>query len=274
METAVSMNKFFEVAMQAAEEASAIVREGAARPKNVQYKGDVDLVTETDERSEAAIVSRLRKEFPDHAIVAEEGSEGAPLGAKYCWYIDPLDGTTNFAHGYPCFATSIALHENGVPLVGVVVNPIAQETFSAVRGEGAKLNGKPIRVSSVPKLATSLVATGFPTHMREDSANIQYYWGFTLNSHGVRRDGSAALDLCTVACGRLEGFWEFGLKSWDVAAGMLIVIEAGGKVTDINGGAFHVGSPHVLATNGLIHEDMRARAAEIAKKIAASKQAV
>jgi myo-inositol-1(or 4)-monophosphatase len=266
------MKKFFEVAIAAAEEAADIIREGDARPKHVQYKGDVDLVTETDKRSEAAIVARIRKAFPDHAIVAEEGSEGAPRGAKYCWYVDPLDGTTNFAHGYPCFAASMALHEDGVPLVGVVVNPIARETFSAVRGEGAHLNGKPIRVSATPKLATSLVATGFPTHMRESSANIQYYWGFTLNSHGVRRDGSAALDLCTVACGRFEGFWEFGLKSWDVAAGMLIITEAGGKVTDINGGPFHVGAPHILASNGLVHEEMRLRAAEIAKKVAAGKQ--
>jgi myo-inositol-1(or 4)-monophosphatase len=267
------MKNFFEVAMQAAEEAAEIIREGDARPKNVQYKGDVDLVTETDKRAEAAIVARIRKAFPDHAIVAEEGSEGAPRGATYCWYIDPLDGTTNFAHGYPCFASSIALHKDGVPLVGVVVNPMARETFSAVRGEGAHRNGKPIHVSTTPQLATSLVATGFPTHMREDSANIQYYWGFTLNSHGVRRDGSAALDLCTVACGRFEGFWEFGLKSWDVAAGMLIITEAGGKVTDINGGEYHAGGPHILASNGLIHEDMRLRAAEIAKKVAAGKPA-
>ena len=268
------MPNFFEVAIEAAEEAAEIIRQGNARPKNVQYKGDVDLVTETDKRSEAAIVARIRKAFPDHAIVAEEGSEGAPRGAKYCWYIDPLDGTTNFAHGYPCFASSIALHEDGVPLVGVVVNPIAREMFSAVRGQGAHLNGKPIHVSPTAKLASSLVATGFPTHLREDSANIQYYWGFTLNSHGVRRDGSAALDLCTVACGRFEGFWEFGLKSWDVAAGMLIITEAGGKVTDLNGGAFDVGAPHILATNALIHDEMQRRAAEIAKKVAAGRNAV
>jgi myo-inositol-1(or 4)-monophosphatase len=265
------MNKFFDVAMQAAEEAAAIIRQGAARPKNVQYKGDVDLVTETDRRSEAAIVGRIRRIFPDHAIIAEEGSEGAPRGGKYCWYIDPLDGTTNFAHGYPCFAVSIALHEEGVPLVGVVVNPMAQETFSAVRGEGAALNGRPIHVSTVAKLASSLVATGFPTHLRENSGNIQYYWGFTLNSHGVRRDGSAALDLCTVACGRFEGFWEFGLKSWDTAAGMLIVSEAGGKVTDLEGREYRPGGPHILATNGLIHNEMRDFAAEIAQKAAAMK---
>jgi len=265
------MNKFFEVAMQASKEAATIIREGAARPKHVQYKGDVDLVTETDRRSEVAIVNRIRDAFPEHAIVAEEGSDSGPRDAKYRWYIDPLDGTTNFAHGYPCFAASIGLHEDGVPLVAVVVNPMADETFSAVRGKGALLNGNPIRVSRVPKLATSLVATGFPTHLRENSGNIQYYWGFTLNSHGVRRDGAAALDLCAVACGRFEGFWEFGLKSWDTAAGMLIVSEAGGKVTDLNGAEYRPGGASILATNGLIHDEMRQFAAEIAGKNAVAR---
>jgi myo-inositol-1(or 4)-monophosphatase len=264
------MNEFLELALEIAAEAAVIVREGAERPKNIQYKGDVDLVTETDKRSEAAIVRRIRKEFPDHAIVAEEGSEGAPRGAKYCWYIDPLDGTTNFAHGYPCFCTSIGLQENDVPIAGVVVNPIANETFSAARGGGARLNGRPIHVSKVPKLAESLVATGFPTHMRHHSANMDYYWGFTLRSHGVRRDGSAALDLCSVACGRFEGFWEFGLNSWDTAAGALIIREAGGKVTDLDGTEYRVGGPSVLASNGLVHEEMRVLAVEIATNVAAS----
>ena len=263
------MDQFLEVAMAAAADAAEIVRAGAAQPKRIEYKGDVDLVTETDRRSEAAIVARIREAFPGHAIVAEEGSEGAPRGAKYCWYIDPVDGTTNFAHGYPCFATSIALLEDDIPLVGVVVNPIAKETFSAARGKGAQLNGKPIHVSAVPNLAAGLVATGFPTKMlRHKRANIEYYWGFTLRSHGVRRDGSAALDLCTVACGRFEGFWEFGLHSWDTAAGILIVREAGGKVTDFNGEEYSVGGPNILATNGLIHEEMRLLALEIGAKIA------
>src|SRR5215831_12096277 len=264
------MNDFLRVALEAAAEAAAIVRAGAEQPKKIQYKGEVDLVTETDKRSEEAIVRRIRESFPDHAIVAEEGSEGAPRGAKYCWYIDPLDGTTNFAHGYPCFATSIALQEDDSSIVGVVVNPMTNETFSAAKGEGAKLNGQPIHVSTTPKLATSLVATGFPTHMRYDSANIQYYWGFTLRSHGVRRDGSAALDLCTVACGRFEGFWEFGLHSWDTAAGMLIVREAGGKVTDLDGREYRAGGPSILASNGLVHDEMRVLAGEITTKIASS----
>jgi myo-inositol-1(or 4)-monophosphatase len=263
------MNEFLEFALEVAAEAAAIVRAGAEAPKRIEYKGDVDLVTETDRRAEAAIVARIRKKFPGHAVVAEEGSEGAPRGAKYCWYVDPLDGTTNFAHGYPCFCTSIALQENDVPLVGVVINPMANETFSAARCSGALLNGKSIHVSAVPKLATSLVSTGFPTHMRHNSANMDFYWGFTLRSHGVRRDGSAALDLCSVACGRFEGFWEFGLNSWDTAAGTLIVREAGGKVTDLNGTEHRAGGPNILATNGLVHEEMRELASEIAAKVAA-----
>ena len=262
------MNEFLALALEAAAEAAAIIRAGAEKPKTIEYKGEVDLVTETDRRAEAAIVGRIRKRFPDHAIVAEEGSEGAPRGARYTWYIDPLDGTTNFAHGYPCFASSIAVYEGQTPVAGVVVNPMLNETFSAARGEGAYLNGKPIRVSSVPKLGAGLVATGFPTHMRHNSANMDFYWGFTLRSHGVRRDGSAALDLCTVACGRFEGFWEFGLNSWDTAAGSLIIREAGGKVTAIDGGEYPLGGPTILVSNGLVHDEMRELSAEILAKVA------
>jgi myo-inositol-1(or 4)-monophosphatase len=180
--------------------------------------------------------------------------------------VDPLDGTTNFAHGYPCFAVSIALLEDGVPLVGVVFNSIADELFSAARGHGAFLNQRPIHVSAAQRMAVSLVATGFPTHKRGDNLNIHYYWHFTLHSHGVRRDGSAALDLCSVACGRFEAFWEFGLKSWDTAAGILIVTEAGGKVTDLSGGPYHPGGPDLLVTNGHIHAEMQQMMAEIATR--------
>jgi myo-inositol-1(or 4)-monophosphatase len=266
------MNEFLEFALEVAAEAAAIVRSGHEKPKRIEYKGDVDLVTETDRGAERAIVGRIRSRFPDHAIVAEEGSEGAPRGAKYCWYIDPLDGTTNFAHGYPCFCTSIALQENDAPLVGVVVNAVANETFTAVRGQGAHLNGKPIHVSPIPRLGESLVATGFPTHMRHNSANMDFYWGFTLRSHGVRRDGSAALDLCSVAAGRFEGFWEFGLNSWDTAAGTLIVREAGGRVTQLDGAEHRAGGPNILATNGLVHEEMRDLANEILAKVGPMKR--
>ena len=254
------MSQFLEVAIETAREAGAILRHEFDRPKQISYKGEVDIVTESDRHSEALIIARLRKHFPDHAIIAEEGGGGG-VGAKYCWHVDPLDGTTNFAHGYPCFAVSIGLAEDGQPVAGAVFNPVSEELFTAARGEGAYLNGKPIRVSTIEKLATSLVATGFPTHHRKRSANINYYWEYTLRSHGVRRDGSAALDLCSVACGRFDAFWEFGLKSWDTAAGVLLVQEAGGKVSDLSGGPYRLGEPQLLASNGRIHGEMQAVAA-------------
>jgi myo-inositol-1(or 4)-monophosphatase len=266
------MNHFLEVAVEAAREAGAILRAEFDRPKKISYKGEVDIVTESDRRSEAAIVARLRSHFPQHGIVAEEGGGGADgtrRGAKYVWHVDPLDGTTNFAHGYPCFAVSIGLVEDGEPVVAAVLNPIADELFTAARGEGAYLGPKRIQVSPVEKLATSLVATGFPTHQRTTSVNIQYYWDFTLRSHGVRRDGSAALDLCSVACGRFEGFWEFGLNSWDTAAGTLIVREAGGIVSDLEGRPYRPGDKTILASNGKVHEEMKQVAAGIAERVAA-----
>jgi myo-inositol-1(or 4)-monophosphatase len=259
------MNKFLEVALEAAREAGAVLLSEHSRPQKISYKGEVDLVTETDKRSEAIVVGRLRREFPDHRIVAEEGSSGAAGASRYEWHVDPLDGTTNFAHGYPCFAVSIGLLEDGKPLVGVVFNPVSDELFSAARGEGAFLNQKPIHVSDIKKLATSLVSTGFPTHNRASNLNIHYYWQFTLRSHGVRRDGSAALDLCSVACGRFDAFWEFGLNSWDTAAGILMITEAGGAVTDLRGAWYRPGGPELLVTNGHIHAEMQQMMAEVAE---------
>ena len=261
------MNEFLKVASDTAREAGAVLRREFDRPKKISYKGEVDIVTESDRRSEEIIVARIREHFPDHAIIAEEGggASAAAAGAKYCWHVDPLDGTTNFAHGYPCFAVSIGLSEDGEPIAGVVFNPVSDEFFTAARGEGAYLNGQPIHVSSIDKLATSLVATGFPTHQRKRSANMNYYWEFTLRSHGVRRDGSAALDLCSVACGRFDAYWEFRLNSWDTAAGALLVREAGGLVTAIEGGPYHLGGPSLLASNGLIHDEMKA-VSEIAER--------
>lgn len=264
------MNQSLEVAIDAAREAGSILRAEFDRPKQISYKGEVDLVTESDKRSESIIVSKLRNHFPQHAIVAEEGSRVAAAGAKYCWHVDPLDGTTNFAHSYPCFAVSIGLVEDGEPLVALVLNPIADELFTAVRGEGAYLGHKRIHVSTVEKLATSLVSTGFPSHQRANNRNIYYYWDFTLRSHGVRRDGSAALDLCSVAAGRFDGFWEFGLNSWDTAAGMLIVTEAGGMVSDLEGRPYHPGDRSILATNGRIHTEMQAVAAHVAERAASA----
>ena len=191
---------------------------------------------------------------------------GCGRGAKYCWHVDPLDGTTNFAHGYPCFAVSIGLTEDGEPIAGAVFNPIADELFTAARGEGAYLNGKPIRVSSVEKLAHSLVATGF----RRISASEAQTWSTTGNLRcaptASARDGSAALDLCSVACGRFDAFWEFRLNSWDTAAGMLLVREAGGTVTDLAGRSYRPGGFDMLASNGRIHEEMRDIATEIGER--------
>lgn len=270
-------NPFLEVAIEAAREAGGILLAEYARPVKISYKADVDIVTQADRRSEDAVVARLRTHFPKHIVVAEEGTGhehlGASPSARYRWYVDPLDGTTNFAHGYPCFAVSIALAEAAADgsgaeelLAGVVFNPISNEMFTAARGEGAHLNQKRIAVSKVERLASSLVGTGFPTHKRTSSPNIQYYWQFTLASHGVRRDGSAALDLCMVACGRFDGFWEFGLKPWDTAAGVLIVQEAGGQVSDLEGRPYRIGGPSLLGTNGRVHQEMIAVAADIARE--------
>jgi myo-inositol-1(or 4)-monophosphatase len=256
---------YLEAAIAVAREAGGILREEYRCPADIEYKGDVDLVTQADRRSEEAIVARLREYFPEHAIAAEEGG-GNDSKSEYCWHVDPLDGTTNFAHHYPCFCISIALARGEQILAAVIYNPIYEELFAAARGEGATLNGKPIRVSKVSALATSLLCTGFPVHKRVATPNLQYYWEFTLRSHGVRRDGSAALDLACVAAGRFDGFWEFGLKKWDTAAGVLLVEEAGGQVSDFAGQPYRLGGPMILATNGVIHEEMRAMALEVSQR--------
>jgi myo-inositol-1(or 4)-monophosphatase len=255
---------FLEVAVAAAREAGEIISAAMDRPKHISYKGEVDLVTETDNKSEAAILARLGRQFPDHAIVAEEGGASGPrTSAEYRWHVDPLDGTTNFAHGYPVFAVSLGLLQHGEPLIAAIYNPVTRELFTAILGRGAFRNGKAIHVSPVDQLSRSLLATGFPSHKRVQNPNIHYYWEFTLRSHGVRRAGAAALDLCSVACGQFEGFWEFGLKSWDTAAGILLVREAGGQVTNFDGEAFHPGDLECLASNGLIHGEMQRIASSI-----------
>ena len=261
------MNSYLEVAVNTAREAGAILLEEFHRPVKISYKGEVDLVTQADRRSEGVIVSRLRSHFPQHAIVAEEGG-GTESQSAFRWHVDPLDGTTNFAHGYPCFAVSIGLEEAGELLAGVIYQPVSKELFTAVKGEGAYLNGRKIEVSQVEKLATSLLGTGFPSVKRAQNPNIHYYWDFTLRSHGVRRDGSAALDLAAVACGRFDGFWEFGLHSWDTAAGVLMVREAGGMVTQFDGRPYRLGDRELLASNGRVHEEMKAVAAGIAERAA------
>src|SRR5215471_4186558 len=227
-------NHYLEVAVETALEAGKILREEYALPPDIKYKGGVDLVTQADQRSERAIVARLSKHFPSHSISAEEGS-GERRSSEFQWHVDPLDGTTNFAHKYPCFSVSIAVARGENLLAGVVYNPISDELFAAARSAGATLNGKSIAVSKNETLSVSLLCTGFPVHKRRSQPNIQYYYDFTLRTHGVRRDGSAALDLACVACGRFDGFWEFGLNSWDTAAGVLLVQEAGGRVSNFHG---------------------------------------
>jgi myo-inositol-1(or 4)-monophosphatase len=263
----VMTKDYLEAAIEIAREAGAILCEEFDRPLQISYKGEVDLVTQADRRSEQAIVAKLRKYFPDHAIIGEEGTRlESASGSEFRWHVDPLDGTTNFAHGYPCFSVSIGLAQRDQLLAGVVFNPYYNELFAAARGQGTTLNGKKIHVSTINKLSTSLVCTGFPTHQRQNNLNIHYYWDFTLRTHGVRRDGSAALDLASVAAGRFDGFWEFGLNKWDTAAGALLVEEAGGKVSDFAGDPYQLGGPMILATNGLIHEEMRKVALEISQR--------
>ncbi len=246
-----------------AREAGSLLMSCFARHIGFEYKGEVDLVTEADRASEKLIVERLRARWPEHGIVGEEGARSHPE-AEYRWYIDPLDGTTNFAHGYPVFCVSIALVYNDEELVaGVLYDPTRDEMFSAERGQGATLNGKPIHVSKTTRLAESLLGTGFPSHKRHQNPNIYFYHQITLRSHGVRRAGSAALDLANVACGRYDGFWEFNLNPWDTAAGTLLVREAGGLVTRFDGSPYRLDSREVLASNGLIHDKLMKNFREI-----------
>ncbi|HUJ96357.1 MAG TPA: inositol monophosphatase family protein [Terriglobales bacterium] len=235
-----------------AREAGALLMEYFSQHVRVEYKGEADLVTVADRKSETLIRDRIRQRWPEHSILGEEQGL-AETGSDYRWYVDPLDGTTNFAHGFPVFCVSLALEFKGSRIAGVVYDPTRNELFAAGQGSGAFLNGQPIHVSRVANLAESLVATGFPSHKRHKNPNILFYHQITLRTHGVRRAGSAALDLCDVACGRFDGFWEFNLNPWDTAAGVLIVEEAGGKVTDFRGRPFDISSRQTVASNGLVH---------------------
>ena len=247
-----------------AREAGAKLREFLAQGVATEYKGDVDLVTIADRTVEAYLQDALLTAFPSHGIYGEEGTRDR-LDAEYRWYIDPLDGTTNFAHGFPHFCVSMGLEhrtaglapEHDGPIVaGLIYDPMRDELFTAERGKGAFLNGKPIHVSSVPELGEALVATGFPSRKRHENPNIHFYHEFTMRSHGVRRAGSAALDLAYIACGRMDAYWEFGLNPWDTAAGFLLIEEAGGMVTDFDGEYRKLDSKEILASNQLIHHEM------------------
>jgi myo-inositol-1(or 4)-monophosphatase len=251
------MSQYLQELEPIAREAGALLMSYFDRQIKIEYKGDVDLVTAADRASEKLIVERLQTRWPEHGIVGEEGTR-SDVGADYRWLVDPLDGTTNFAHGYPVFCVSLAVEYQGQRIAGVVYDPTRDEMFAAKKGSGAQLNGEPIRVSSTPRLSECLVATGFPSHKRHKNPNIYFYHQLTLRSHGVRRAGSAALDLCNVASGRFDGFWEFNLNPWDTAAGVLIVEEAGGRVTDFSGGPFQIASRETVASNGLVHEALLA----------------
>jgi myo-inositol-1(or 4)-monophosphatase len=245
-----------EVAIDAALKGGEVLLSRLGSSNNIRFKGLINMVTETDILSERAIVDAIRGSYPDHQIMAEEGvaEEGR---SDYKWIIDPLDGTTNYAHGYPVFSVSIALEVRGEVVAGVVYNPMLKELFRAEKGKGAYLGDKRIKVSSTAKLIDSLLSTGFPyTRMTGGPSNLDYFNKAIMGCQEIRRDGSAALDLCYVAAGRFDGFWELLLNPWDVAAGMLIVSEAGGMVTDLKGGPYSIYSDEILATNGLIHEEL------------------
>jgi myo-inositol-1(or 4)-monophosphatase len=242
-------------ATQIAREAGALLMEYFHRHVAIEYKGEADLVTIADRKSEALIRERLREHWHSHDILGEEGGL-LDTGSDYRWYVDPLDGTTNFAHGFPVFCVSMALEHKGQRVAGVIYDPTRDELFAAEQGSGAYLNQQRIHVSKTANLAESLVATGFPSHKRHKNPNIFFYHQITLRTHGVRRAGSAALDLCCVACGRFDGFWEFNLNPWDTAAGVLLVEEAGGRITNFHGGPFELTSRETLASNGLVHEEL------------------
>ncbi len=253
---------------------SAIAREAGAllmhyfhQHLKIEYKGDADLVTAADRAAEKLIRERISEHWPGHDVLGEEQGL-TDQGSDYRWYVDPLDGTTNFAHGYPVFCVSMGLErrakgEQAQRIAGVIYDPTRDELFSAAIGSGAHLNGKPMHVSKTPTLKESILGTGFPSKKRHKNPNIYFYHQITLRSHGVRRAGSAALDLCNVAAARFDGFWEFNLNPWDTAAGVLIVEEAGGKVSRFDGSPFEIDSRETLASNGLIHDELLHEFAEI-----------
>jgi myo-inositol-1(or 4)-monophosphatase len=253
--------EFLSVALAAAADAGAVLRRAWRENKSIEYKGAVDLVTSTDREVEELVTTALQRAFPEHLVIGEEAASGKPIPRppddQFAWFVDPLDGTTNFAHSFPQFAVSIGLAKGPDLVLGVVHDPIRGETFEASSGRGARLNGEEIRVSQTAALGEALIGTGFPYDRRE---RIDFYLGFLkrfiLRTHGVRRVGSAALDLCHLACGRLDGFWEWKLSPWDTAAGAVILREAGGTISDFTGASFDHYGEQTLASNARIHDEM------------------
>lgn len=257
------MSNPLETAQLLARRGGALIVEAAAQTKKVEHKGAVDLVTATDKAVQALVLEGLASAFPDHQIVAEEGADGTrPSGDV--WYVDPIDGTSNFVHGLPHCAVSIAYFSDGVPQAAVILDPFRQELFSAQKNRGAQLNDKPIQVSATSALDQAMLVSGFPYDRRDHlDFYLQWFRAFLMKARDVRRYGSAALDLCYVACGRFDGFWEWGLSPWDTAAGILIVQEAGGRTTDFDGAAYHPWLPRIVSTNGHVHEEILAVLAEL-----------
>ena len=249
-----------ELAIRAAREAGAILQDYAARGFQIENKGRINLVTEADLASERHITQLIGSHFPSHRILAEEGgASGHPGEDNYVWIIDPLDGTTNYSHGFPCYAVSIGIERLGKAVAGVIYDPTRDELFAAERGAGATLNGNKIRVSAVDHLERALVVSGFPYDVRERMEEYLPAWReFLKHTQGVRRLGAAAIDMCCVASGRMDGFWENGLNPWDTAAGWVIIEEAGGRVTKLDGSPFDNYSASLLCTNGAIHDQMLA----------------
>jgi myo-inositol-1(or 4)-monophosphatase len=246
------MASFVDAAIEIAREAGQVLM--AHRGVGFELKGEHDLVTAADRASEKLIIGHLTKQFPQHGIVGEEGAR-VEMDAEYRWYVDPLDGTTNFAHGYPMWNVTLGLAKGNEVIAGVVYDPLNRELFAAEKGAGARLNGAPIRVSPAATLNDSLLSTGFPSRRRHLNVNIHFYYQTAMLTHGIRRGGSAAIDLAYTACGRLEGFWEFGLNPWDMAAGILLVQEAGGTVSGMRGEPVDLYGPYLLADNSLIHQE-------------------
>jgi myo-inositol-1(or 4)-monophosphatase len=249
------MPGYLETAIDIAREAGSLLAHYYERRIGYELKGDYDLVTEADRASEKLVLERLNSYFPSHSVLGEEGGLH-DNNSDYRWYVDPLDGTTNFAHGYPMFNVTLGLEHNGEMICGVMFDPLRQEMFAAELGGGAFLNGHRIHVSKVPKLEESLLSTGFPSRKRHENVNIHFFHQVAMVTHGVRRGGSAAIDLAYVACGRLDGFWEFGLNPWDMAAGLLLIREAGGKTTDMRGGPALLDGKHIAVSNSTIHEPL------------------
>lgn len=246
-------------AIETARDAGNILLEKFGRITKITMKGDINLVTEADLASEALIIERIKTYHPKHSILAEESGEAVVVGdSTWKWIIDPLDGTTNYAHGYPCFAVTIALEHDGEIVLGVTFDPTRNEMFAAEKRQGATLNGKSISVSATEQLGSSLIVTGFPYDFKRKDDFARHLTSFLMHSRGVRRDGSAAIDMAYVACGRFDGFWEEGLNPWDMAAGKLMIEEAGGTITNYAGDPFSIYNPPVVASNGRIHREMLA----------------